>query len=164
MKKTGKILLTVASIISLVATIGIAVLGLILIIITLCGGAVITNQEFLTAVREWAEEVGNGEINETGIKWIIIGFSCAVLFGIFLVSTAIYLVATIILFKAAKQQSKGTQVAGIVFGFLTTPLGWLAVIASIISLIGMGIEEKHQQQAAQPKEEAKEEPKQVEAK
>ena len=164
MKKTGKILLTVASIISLVGTIAVALLGLVFIIIAL----VSVTSPFITAeslreLTEWAQSL-DPSINETGIRWIVAGVIAGVTLICFLIYTVVYLVATILLFKAAKQQSKGSQIAGIVVGVLTTPVGWLAIVGCILSLIGMGIEEKRQQEAAQPKEEAKEEPKQVEAK
>ena len=90
MKKTGKILLTVASIISLVGTIAVALLGLVFIIIAL----VSVTSPFITAeslreLTEWAQSL-DPSINETGIRWIVAGVIAGVTLICFLIFSFLF--------------------------------------------------------------------------
>ena len=148
MKKVSKILLTIAAIVGLVVTIGVGVTTIVLIIVTIAGGAVLpasTMAEIEAAIKD-----AGADISPDALKWIVIGIISFIILMVGLLIFVIELVATLITFKGKKQESKGSQIACIVLGAISG--NYITLVGGILGTIAFSVES------------GKEEPKQVEEK
>lgn len=148
MKKVSKILLTIAAIVGLVVTIGVGVATIVLIIVTIAGGAVLPAS--IMAKIEAAIQDAGADISPDAFKWIVIGIISFIFLMVGLLIFVIELVATLITFKGKKQESKGSQIACIVLGAISG--NYITLVGGILGTIAFSVES------------GKEEPKQVEEK
>ena len=164
MKKAARILLTIGAIFNLLITIGVAIAGLVMAIITLAAGSIFPAEyysEIANAITEtWPE------VDPEALKWIVLGIQALIILLIATALFVLYLVFTIISFNGAKGKGKGIFIANIVFSIICE--NWLCFVGGILGVVGVSIEnrraEQAKEEAAKPVEVKKEEPKQVEAK
>ena len=144
----SKILLTIAAIVGLVVTIGVGITTIVLIIVTIAGGAVLpasTMAEIEAAIKD-----AGADISPDALKWIVIGIISFIILMVGLLIFVIELVATLITFKGKKQESKGSQIACIVLGAISG--NYITLVGGILGTIAFSVESGN------------EEPKQVEEK
>ncbi len=138
MKKSSKIILTIAGIFGLIDGIALMLVGLIYGLVVVFGGAEAMPQ--IAAELQAAFDESGVEMNADVIVWVIriilgliimLGYGALGLFE---------LITGIIALKGAKAKKKGILIANIVFGALFQ--NWLSIVGAILGIIGLSIEER----------------------
>ena len=131
MKKASKILLTIAGIFNLLATIalflgaiGLAIVGVLMVmgVFGEAGDMGGDAPEFIAVLATY------------GTIIFVYAFLC-------LVGAIVFLISTIIAFNGAKAKQKGVLIANIIFGFLGQE--YLQIVGAILGLIALGKEQNN---------------------